>query len=358
MLTNIDNYSNIYIGPYEKASKHIHIFSKLNFNNITILTDPFGSSKLRFQYPEMFLYSIVKNNNDYELIIKRHDKANCKLTSKFFWTNGWKFDLYITIIKDHPYNSFYTKEEIITRLPKNYGEVNITNVPYYKPIIGIIIPIFGRPGYTEKCLESLKNTNLQNCVIILLDESMTKKINNKKRRTSEYVQKYDIPGKFIIKIKKNKHGNMFDSILRGFDLAYSMVDYLVTVDSDTIQNKNWITKQIELHKKISIKHPNKPIIISGFNTVNTGLHKIKKEYDDYYTKHSVGGCQLLFKKDIYLKFLRFSLLSYKWDTLFSNIINRENGIIATTKPSTINHIGKISSVRNNSSVYDFAIDYK
>ena len=100
-IIDVNTYSKIYLGQSDTKSKKYLLRSKLYLPN-NIISYPFGSNRTRYQYPEMFKYKLKKLDNDkeeynnYELIVKRHDKPNCPKTAKVFWSDGWTIDLYIS----------------------------------------------------------------------------------------------------------------------------------------------------------------------------------------------------------------------------------------------------------------------
>jgi hypothetical protein len=55
-------------------------------------------------------------------------------------------------------------------LPAHYGEV-IASGEAAPARIGVAIPVFGRPGYLRRCLDSLRQSHLEDCVVCLIDES-------------------------------------------------------------------------------------------------------------------------------------------------------------------------------------------
>ena len=356
---NIDNYSMIHIGYSNQSVINVFIKTQLKLSD-KFVTEPFGSNKMRFQYPEIFTYNIINSFNEdeyiiYELEIKRN-KINCSRTSKFFWGEGWKLDLNISNFnKLSIYDLNYSKINEI--LPKKYGivETKVTNVNKFKT--GIVVPFYNRNEYVKKFLNSLNQTDVKDCLFVFLDESMTKNIDEDKKIVHNLVKGFDMEQLNIIKIYKNKHGNMFDSILRGLDVLSHFCDTLMTIDSDTIHKKDWINKCLSLLKTLSKN--DKPVVISGFNTINTGKHSIKEEFKNYYLKNTVGGCHMCFTTHTYLNYIRCTLISHKWDTNLINNIIQNNGIIAVTKPSVIDHIGfKSSGHRNdNGCTYDHALDF-
>lgn len=349
----MSNFSRIKIGQSDK--KNINFVIESNYKINSIHTDPFGSTKMRFYYPSKFLYEIKqieqtgKSNTKYKYEIQINNSANL----------GWSNDLTITC----KFEEFEINHEFVNNyIPFDYGEVSIENINVEKSIIsnhnkfkvGIIIPTFGRFDYLAKCLNSLIKCNLENCIIVIIDESVTKNIDNDKIKTNEYIKNFDfaIP---TIKIYKNTHRNMFDSINVGLDILGNICEYLMTMDSDTIHNKNFILKTIQTYEDIKSKNPNKLIVISGFNT---NKHKFTSDDNlNYCVKETIGGCHLCFKSEDYWNHIRYTLISYKWDTNISNLVNRINGLICTTKPSVVEHIGEISSVRNDGLIFDKSIDF-
>ena len=365
-IIEVKSYSKIFLGHSSTNIKEYYIKSKLNLNT-EIITYPFGTNRTRYQFPEMFKYKLLKiDKNDadykyYKLIVERNSKPNCSKTAKYFWSPGWKFNLHISFIPKYNINlNFISKEEIIFNLPNNYADIEL-KIPdkYCKPNIGIVIPIYNRNQYLKKCLESLSKTNLKNSILVLIDESLTKDVDKDKKKTNQLVKEYLNDTVILIKIYKKKHGNMFDSILHGFDLLYPLCDYLITLDSDTIHKKNWIIKLLETYKKTKLDFPNKNLLLSGFNTLTTNFHKVIEDKNHYIIKNSVGGCQLFFNKILYIKFLRFVFISHKWDTNLVVNLKNNNGIVIATKPSVIDHIGIISSGhrKDNNNLYDKAIDF-
>ena len=64
------------------------------------------------------------------------------------------------------------RERLISLLAPNYGEVECAG-GIGPTRVGIVVPVFGRPNYVRRCLESLAQSRLENCVICLVDESVS-----------------------------------------------------------------------------------------------------------------------------------------------------------------------------------------
>jgi len=351
----VNNYSKIKVGSSTTNIKTVFLKSNLNFGT-AFVTEPFGTSKTRFQCPEMFTYSLIKINSSlYKLTIERNSKILCKTTAKYFWSDGWSIDLYVTNI---PKCNIITASMITQILPDNYGHVDTTFSHEYKNKIGIVVPIFSRHNYLEQFFKSLRNSEMKDCLLILIDESLTKDVDEDKQIVNAMVKNFTFCGVNLIKIYKKNHGNMHDSILRGCDIANMFCQYIITIDSDTIHNKNWVSKLLEVYNDISI-NSNENVVISPFNTINMKRHTIKEEKLTYYIKNSIGGCCLLFNQRIYIKYIRCTLISHKWDTNLITNINNNYGLIAVTKPSVIDHIGFQSSGHRSSDngTYDVALDF-
>jgi hypothetical protein len=338
----------IIIGISTEDTLSIKLPYDIEYGNI-FLTDPFGSNRMRYQYPEVFSYKYENN----ELTITKNKQKISRVTSNLFNEKGWNFPLTISNIPNNI--EWNINIEIEKILPKNYATVSINNVIQKSYKYGIVIPTFGRYEYVRKSLESLRNSNLpkNETLLVIVDESLTKEVNKDKEDTKQWIENFDIEGVSIIKIYKNRHGNMFDSLLVGLDLIYPKCEYVMNLDSDTIHKKNWLNSVNEVYDIAKNDYQNKLIVITGYNSNN---HEIEEKRERYIIKKSVGGCHIFFKSVDYVNFLRYTLISAKWDTNLYEQVKRVGGIIASSNPSVIEHIGEISSVRKEKNV-DKSIDY-
>jgi hypothetical protein len=349
------NLSKIQIGKSENNFCEFFLDSQQKIKSV--IMDPFGSNKMRFHFPPMLNFDVSDiGKNKYKISIEKKNKNLDLSNSQFFCSSGWTNELYITCLMD---DFILDKNYIENYIPNNYGSVkielkNIDNA-INKFKIGIVIPTFGRYDYLKLCFESLNNANLSDCLLIIIDESMTKDIDQDKIASYDFINSFNF-NITTIKIHKNAHGNMFDSIRVGLDILAHLCEFVMTIDSDTIHNKNFINNVINTYVKIKSDNQNKLVVVSGFNT---DKHKfVPNDNLDWYIKDTIGGCHLCFNSEDYWKYIRYTLISHKWDTNIYNLVNRELGIIAVTKPSVIEHIGENSSVRKDNIPYDKSIDFK
>ena len=285
---------------------------------------PFGDTRTRFQKDDPFAINFSKEKNT--IIITK-----IKNNSKHLWGSGWRIPLQL----------WYPHDVSDFNIPPNYGRLirNGIKKKFYK--YGLVVPFYSRANYVKKFLEYIHQSDLSNCLVIFMDESMTKDINEDHIEVHSLIKNFKIPN--LLKVFKNRHGNMFDSILTGWDAIYPFCDYLITLDSDTIMQKDWITKIDASFHAIKNDYPENPfILVSGFNTI-TERHCIIERRSQYILKNSVGGCNMFFHKDIYPDYIRKTLISYKWDSNIISYIKELGGIIGTTNPSVIQHIGEVSS---------------
>jgi hypothetical protein len=99
----------------------------------TFLTDPFGSNRMRYQYPEVFHYVLDKN----QLTITKNKRNVSRVTSSLFNETGWNFPLTVSNI---PNNTEWTRPiEIEQILPKDYATVSINNVIHKSYRYGIML---------------------------------------------------------------------------------------------------------------------------------------------------------------------------------------------------------------------------
>lgn len=239
--------------------------------------------------------------------------------------------------------------EIISQLNKNLDNLIIlfqTNKPY---IAGVVIPIFNRPEYVNKCFSTLKKSNLNGLAIILVDD-------NSNNITKDIIKNFSHPN-IVHKIFKPSNKGMHDSFIKGFDYLlnnHNTIEYLITLDSDTIHKPNWFQEMLHIYKKYSI---NNNIIVTGFNTVPS--HKILETNEDHHIKKSCGGVSMMFNKGMYNEFIKNSFLRTKngWDWDVMKHCETKNIPIICTKPSVIQHIGVRGIHSSYDGKYDIAIDF-
>jgi hypothetical protein len=289
---------------------------------------PFGDTRTRFQKENPFAIDFSKEKSTITI-------TKIKSNSKYLCGDGWKISLQLWY--PHDVSDFI--------IPPNYGRLirNSIKKKFYK--YGLVVPFFSRVNYVKEFLDSLQNSDLSNCVVIFMDESMTKDVNEDHISVHSLIKNFKIPN--LLKVCKNRHGNMFDSILTGWDAIYPFCEYLITLDSDTIMRKDWISKIDGSFQAMKNDYPENPFILaSGFNTVSE-RHSIIERRTHYILKNSIGGCNMFFHKDIYPDYIRKTLISYKWDSNIVSYIQQLGGIIGTTNPSVIQHIGEVSSGHRN-----------
>jgi hypothetical protein len=324
MVHRIMQNENIFpIGESNENSLTIQLTSHKDYSKKWYIY-PFGDTRTRFQKDNPFAIDFSKEKNTITI-------TKIKSNSKHLWGAGWKIPLQL----------WYPHDASDFIIPPNYGRLIRHNVKkkFYK--YGLIVPFFSRANYVKEFLGSLQNADMTNCLVVFMDESLTKDVNEDHLAVHSLIKNFKIPN--LIKIFKNRHGNMFDSILTGWDMIYPFCDHLITIDSDTIMRKDWISKIDWSFQAMKNDSPGNPFVLaSGFNT-ETERHRIIERRSQYILKNSVGGCNMFFHKDIYPDYIRKTLISYKWDSNIVSYIQELGGIIGTTTPSVIQHIGEVSS---------------
>ena len=180
-VIKVTNLSKINLGTSETNIKEYTLELDNEYVITNVTTYPFGSNKMRYQYPDMFQYELHHcDNKCYTLKVKRFDKPNCAVTSNFFSDKGWTINLQISIKIKYDGDKCFAKDDILYMIPYNYGTVKLSHNEFKFGKIGIVMPLFGRFEYTKECLTSLTNTNLDDCTLILVDESLTKDVNDDK----------------------------------------------------------------------------------------------------------------------------------------------------------------------------------
>ena len=270
----LDSYK-FEIGNNNNDEKILYFKSSLNLKNIIIKINPFGTSRLRYQREEdLFdINLITENNNDnYKLVIKKTNNSRKGVNSRLFWDDGWKINLNLWFSVKLNID-LLTSSSLFVYFPNNYGTYDFSgNITSCK--CGIVIPIYNRNNYVNDFLESIKKSDLSNTIIILMDESITNSNEDDNIKTHNLVKNFQLLQKncILIKIYKNKHGNMFDSILHGMDFLYTFCPFLITLDSDTIHKPYWISKLFDTYNPLHISSHVLPLI-NNFIKIASGFLK-------------------------------------------------------------------------------------
>jgi hypothetical protein len=401
-MTSLNKITTRYIAAsqysiYDFNLLYFSISTELSFGfetTQTFLIKPYGTSRIRYEIEPVLDINISQQpqkqtacqSKTYTICIAKNAQASFSRNASLFWGNAFNIpiEIWAPIQTINARNILkaakITSGGISQLLPENYGTISVANggsllnlkhttVNERDPLIGIVVPFYSRASYVSQFLESFKKTNLKNCIIVFVDESLTKDVTVDHKAVHDLVKTFELDSTNavtpLIKIYKNVHGNMNDSILYGLDLLYNYCDILSTVDSDTIHNKNWIGELVRSHVACQTDNPEiNNILVSGFNVESERHGVIDRTNPEYITKTSVGGCHMMFSKEMYIGKVRHCLHSHKWD---SNIIENlkrnssESYKIVTTNPSCIQHIGIVTSVRvtqDNNLVYgDHATDF-
>ena len=156
--------------------------------------------------------------------------------------------------------------------------------------------------------------------------------------TKNIISSFQVNGVPIIKIFKTYHGNMYDSIKCGADMAINTfnVKYIVNLDSDTIHKKNWLTSLRTMYHDVQ-KSFTGPIICGGFNYEEWNGNFVKENIEE---KQLAAGINMFYNATDYKNVVRWSLVNTGWDIALAKLIKKTNGHMFAIYPSVIQHIGK------------------
>lgn len=213
---------------------------------------------------------------------------------------------------------------------KEYNNINKKN----SPRITLLMRSYKRPDYLKRCIESLKQINLDIFYekIILDDFSQDLKL----------IEIYEELKNLGFKIKINNVNIKQKSFIKCLDLVNKDSDYIFYLDNDMIVKKDIVEKNLFIYNDIK-KQCNldeSKILLSSFDCNNTsrGTHKIIKRYDNFNEKNTIGAANLFFSTCLIEKFKRW--WAYDEDFGICEKLKEENGKIFTTNKSYSQHIGE------------------
>lgn len=217
--------------------------------------------------------------------------------------------------------------------------------------IGLVIPIYNRPEYLKRTLDSLKKTEndgLQIDILLIDDAS-----------TDTGIKKLLLGGTFGIHnatvttlIAKTNKG-VCATLKLGFDTLINRGNnFLMNLDSDAVVT-NLFFHQI---RKLHLEHPSD--IITGFdcrtrNANGTERHKILSESTRYTVKESVGGINMAFTAGCYEILIsgilhRCARHGGNWDHEVCKAAKLQERKVICHYPSIVQHIGIQSSMGHGS----------
>jgi len=217
---------------------------------------------------------------------------------------------------------------------------------------GIVLCCYNRYDYLKQTLDSLSQSNLNDCILCIIDDS------SKDKNVIDLINNFNLNNVRIHKIRNEKNLGISLSLLKGFNYIYPKCKYMVNIDSDVIMKNNWL-QILDKTNNDFINHniQSNGVIVTGFNCVQSCSHKILKEYDTFYIKKSFGGINLFFDRKLFTIFK--DILQNKgngWDWGLVNYSNKNNIKMISTKPSVIQHIG-IDGMNSQNKRYDYAEDF-
>lgn len=224
---------------------------------------------------------------------------------------------------------------------------------------GIVLCCYNRPEFLKKTLYSLSQSNLENCVICIIDDCSTD------ANTINLIKNFKINNISIIKIRNANNLGISKSLLRGFETLLPKCYYLTNIDSDVIMKKNWLSTLEYTYNKVKNSNlKGSDYIITGFNC-SVCVHPIIKQYDSFNHKKSIGGINMFFQYKLFTRMFKKILFDAKkkrtrprsgWDWIVVYKANELNIPLISTKPSVIQHIG-ITGMNSDKQKYDYAEDY-
>ena len=112
-------------------------------------------------------------------------------------------------------------------------------INFEKPLVSVIVPVYGVEKYINKCLESIINQTYRNLEIILVDDGT-------KDKSGEICEDYAKKDSRI-KVYHKENGGLSDA--RNYGIEHSKGEYLTFIDSDDYVDTDYIEFLYELIKK-------------------------------------------------------------------------------------------------------------
>ncbi len=209
----------------------------------------------------------------------------------------------------------------------------------------IVIPVFSRPAYLTRCLDSLSKLSPNPYEIILVDDAAhdPEVISIINGATGYNIAKHDT------------NTGVRGAIKSGCTIAFEDIgaDLVIILDSDAIVKPNMVDRLVEMYNKYGN-------ITSGFNTHNI-KNPIEETGEGVVFKKHCNGINSCFNHEQYDKYILPVLdTNGNWDYNMSLKYQADNKLFTITAPSVVQHIGLVSSMghTNHGVKADQAYDYE
>jgi glycosyltransferase involved in cell wall biosynthesis len=179
---------------------------------------------------------------------------------------------------------------------------------------GLIITAYNRPHYLKRCLDSIRVANLSSIdTIMIVDDHSTDD------ETIRLINEFNISNNRVelIKAFSKEKRTVKGSLLFGLDILFKTCDVVMNLDGDAIVNKDFAERLLEMKRNMPDR------IITGFNCLTKNLdgterHKILSVGKGFNLKKSVGGLNMVFDKQQYMKWIQPTLIkslqnNLNWD---------------------------------------------
>lgn len=159
----------------------------------------------------------------------------------------------------------------------------------------------------------------------------------------------------VIRLFKRRHGNMFCSLKRGWDLLVGLFGcrFLACLDSDAVVAPGWLRELETAWQTARALKSSGQALVTGFHTE---AHPVLAGYDGIRLKASMGGINLFFSSEGYIPTIRPALEGIFWDHQAVHNARRDGWVLACTNPSVVQHIG-IEGVWSQPDRLDRATDF-
>lgn len=218
-----------------------------------------------------------------------------------------------------------------------------------RPKVGIVVTTWNRPDYLERMWRSLAQSQLPDAVVIIVDDA------SDDLETRSLVRALRLPRTPVARLLRRRHTgpNPHDGVRAGWDLACRLgVDVLVNLDADMVVRPQWLATVTRLLESATGRVAPE-VIVTGFNA---HLHKRLAQFRDHYRKGSIGGANVVVRRETYQGWLRDAFFDQGWDWNMVRAAQARGCPLLATRPSVVQHIG-FTGLWSHPLHADWAVDY-
>ncbi len=216
----------------------------------------------------------------------------------------------------------------------------------------VLLTTFNRAKYLKPSIDSLLNSDIGDSTIHVYDDC------SDQPKALDIVKSLEQHPRFEVNYNKTNLGCDFNIVQAARKVIEKTgCNYIVTTDSDTLYNKNWLN-----FLESQVEKPGVEDSVAAISLFNAPSHPVVGEFDDELNvKESLGGMTVAVKSSYFFEMdettdtLNKPWFCWDWEVVYSSQDKGE--LLLCSKSSMVQHIGRFGAHSRGDGHFDTSEDF-